>query len=59
MRANIRAVFDFAEANGVDPLREAGVFTALTDGVMYNRVIFDPVTKTGAFQLTLLWDITF
>jgi len=59
VRATIRAVFDFAEANGTDPLREAGVFTALTGGVMYNRVIFDPVTKTSAFQLTLLWDITF
>jgi hypothetical protein len=59
VRATLRAVFDFGEANGTDPLREAGVFTAFTGGVMYNRVVFDAVTKTNAFQLTLLWDITF
>jgi len=59
VKATLRAVFDFTEANGTDPLREAGVFTALDGGVMYNRVVFDPVAKTSAFQLTLLWDITF
>lgn len=61
VRASLRAVFDFAEANGADPLREAGIFTsgAPGGGVMYNRVLFDPVTKSNAFQLTLLWDITF
>ena len=60
MRVRLKAVFDFADANdpGV-PLREAGVFTAATAGVMYNRVVFAPVTKTDAFQLTLQWDITF
>jgi hypothetical protein len=26
---------------------------------MYNRVVFPAVTKTAAFQLTLLWEITF
>jgi hypothetical protein len=40
-------------------LREAGIFTAVSGGVMYNRVVFDAVTKTNAFKLTLLWDITF
>jgi hypothetical protein len=59
VRASLRAVFDFNEANGPEPLREAGIFTAETGGVMYNRVVFDPVTKTDAFNLTLLWDITF
>lgn len=58
-RASLSAVFDFKEVNGTDPLREAGLFTAATGGVMYNRVVFDAVTKTDAFQLTLLWDITF
>jgi hypothetical protein len=58
-RASLSAVFDFNEANGPDPLREAGVFTAATGGVMYNRVTFDPVTKTNAFKLTVLWDIVF
>ena len=59
VRASLKAVFDFNEANGTDPLREAGIFTAATGGVMYNRVVFDAVTKTNAFKLTLLWDITF
>jgi hypothetical protein len=59
VKATLRTVFDFGEVNGTEALREAGVFTAATGGVMYNRVVFDPVTKTTAFQLTLLWDITF
>lgn len=48
---------DFAEANG--ELREAGLFTAATDGVMYNRVTFPTVTKTNSFKLTLVWEIQF
>lgn len=59
VRASLKAVFDFNEANGTDPLREAAIFNAATGGVMYNRVVFDAVTKTTAFKLTLLWDITF
>ena len=58
-RVSVTAVFDFDEANGADPLREAGVLTAATGGVLYNRVVFDPVTKTNAFKLTVLWDIVF
>jgi hypothetical protein len=59
IRARLTAEFDFGEANGDEPLREAGVFNAATGGVMYNRVTFQEVTKTGAFKLTLLWDIVF
>ncbi len=59
VRARLTAVFDFGDANGAEPLREAGIFTAAANGVMYNRVVFDPVTKTNAFKLTLLWDIIF
>jgi hypothetical protein len=59
VRARLTAEFDFDEANGNDPLREAGVFNEAEDGVMYNRVVFDPVTKTDAFKLTLIWDIVF
>jgi len=60
IRVSLRAVFDFGDVNdpGV-PLREAGVFTADAGGVMYNRVVFEPVTKTNAFRLTLFWDIDF
>jgi hypothetical protein len=59
VRVSLKAVFEFEEANGADPLREAAIFTAASGGVMYNRVKFDAVTKTNAFKLTLLWDITF
>jgi hypothetical protein len=60
VKASLRAVYDFGEGNDpATPLTEAGIFTADTGGVMYNRVVFDPVTKTNAFQLTLLWDVIF
>jgi hypothetical protein len=59
VRARLTSVFDFGDANGAEPLREAGIFTADTGGVMYNRVVFEPVTKTDTFKLTLLWDIVF
>lgn len=59
VRARLTAVFDFGDANGAAPLREAGIFTAEIGGVLYNRVVFEPVTKTDAFKLTLLWDIVF
>jgi hypothetical protein len=59
VRARLTAVFDFNDANGTEALREAGIFTADSAGIMYNRVVFEPVTKTNAFKLTLLWDIVF
>ena len=56
----LQAVFDFTEANDPNvPLREAAIFNAESGGVMYNRVVFEPVTKTDAFKLTLFWDIVF
>jgi hypothetical protein len=58
-RVSVTAVFDFDQANGSAPLREAGLLTAATGGVLYNRVVFQPVTKTDAFKLTVLWDIVF
>src|SRR5262245_36242094 len=48
VRARLTSVFDSGEANG--PLREAGIFTAASGGVMYNRVKFDTVTKTADFK---------
>ncbi|MBI1929541.1 hypothetical protein HYR99_35510 [Candidatus Poribacteria bacterium] len=59
VRVSLTAVFDFEDAKGEAPLREAGIFTAASEGVMYNRVVFKPVTKTADFKLTLLWDIVF
>jgi len=59
VKVTLQTVFDFDEANGDEPLREAGIFTAAADGTMYNRVVFDPVTKTDTFKLTLIWDIVF
>jgi hypothetical protein len=58
-RVSLTAVFDFNQANDATPLREAGVFTAASAGTMYNRVVFDPVTKANTFKLTLIWDIVF
>ncbi|ASC72322.1 uncharacterized protein XM38_032790 [Halomicronema hongdechloris C2206] len=57
LQASITAEFNFEEANGDDPLREAAILNE--DGVMYNRVVFEPVTKTNAFKLTLLWRVVF
>lgn len=59
VRARLTAIFDFGDANGAEPLREAGIFTAESGGILYNRVVFEPVTKTDAFKLTLLWDVVF
>lgn len=59
IKVSLQTVFDFGEANGAAPLREAGIFTAETGGTMYNRVVFDPVTKADTFKLTLIWDIVF
>jgi len=59
IKVTLQSVFDFGEANGADPLREAGIFTDSTAGTMYNRVVFDPVTKANTFKLTLIWDIVF
>jgi hypothetical protein len=56
-RVLLTTEFNFDEANGTEPLREAAIFNS--DGVMYNRVAFQPVTKTADFQLTLLWEIIF
>lgn len=57
IRARLTTEFDFGEANGAEPLTEAAIFN--DDNVMYNRVVFEPVTKTEAFKLTLLWEIVF
>ncbi|WP_157270365.1 hypothetical protein [Azohydromonas aeria] len=59
VKVSLQTVFDFGEANGAEPLREAGIFTAASAGTMYNRVVFDPVTKANTFKLTLIWDIVF
>ena len=56
-RVSVSAVFESADSNAV--LREAGLFTAASGGVMYNRVRFEDVTKTTAFKLTVLWDVVF
>lgn len=56
-RVLLRLVGELAEDNANDALREAGLFTS--DGVMYNRVTFDTVTKSKQFKLTLVWEILF
>ena len=59
IKVSLQTVFDFGEANGTEPLREAGIFTAAAGGTIYNRVVFDAVTKASTFKLTLIWDIVF
>ena len=59
IKVSLQSVFDFGEANGTEPLCEAGLFTAKSEGTIYNRVTFDPVTKAPTFKLTLIWDIVF
>ena len=58
VRVQLTSQFGFTEANDPStPLREAGLFNDA--GVLYSRVVFEPVTKTDTFQLTLLWEIVF
>jgi hypothetical protein len=63
--ARLKVIFENDQANDNDnpgnpgPLREAGIFNAATGGTMYNRVVFEPVFKTDAFQLVMMWDVTF
>lgn len=54
-KVTLTADLDVDDGNGT--LTEAGLFNA--DGVMYNRVTFPAINKTGDFQLTLIWEITF
>jgi len=56
-RIMLRLTGELGEDDCNDELREAGLFTA--DGVMYNRVTFDTITKSDQFKLTLVWEITF
>ncbi|MCK6562920.1 hypothetical protein HUU39_11600 [candidate division KSB1 bacterium] len=57
IKLTISAELDFNEANGA--LTEAGLFNAANAGVMYNRVVFDPINKSTDFKLTLIWEIVF
>jgi hypothetical protein len=63
--ARLKVIFGNDQANDNNnpedpaPLREAGIFNAATGGTMYNRVVFEPVFKTNAFQLVMMWDVTF
>jgi hypothetical protein len=56
-RIMLRLTGELGEQDCNDELREAGLFTE--DGVMYNRVTFDVITKSDQFKLTLVWEITF
>ena len=48
------------EANG-EVLTEAGLFNSSNpeESIMYNRVVFPPISKTKDFKLTLIWEILF
>ena len=59
VRVMVSTELDFSQ--GIGPLTEAAMFNNVTAGagVMYNRVVFPPVNKTGDFKLTLVWEILF
>lgn len=57
VRVTLRAELTKEEGNGAQPLREAGILNE--DGVLYNRVVFEDVTKTDRFRLMLMWEVTF
>jgi hypothetical protein len=59
VKVSLTATFDYNDANGPEQLQEAALFNAESGGVMYNRVTFEPVTKSNAFKLTLLWEVVF
>lgn len=56
-RMQLQLTGELGEKDCNGELREAGLFT--TDGVMYNRVTFDTITKSNQFRLTLVWEVTF
>ena len=46
-----------SEANGED-LSEIGIFNHATTGDMLNRIVFDPIAKTSAFELKIEIELT-
>ena len=56
-RVKLTITGELDEDQGNGELREAGLFTK--NGVMYNRVTFDTITKSDKFKLTLIWEIIF
>lgn len=61
-RARVTLTTDFIGDEGNGVLREAALFNGdvdAADAVMYNRVFFPEVNKSGEFKLTLIWEILF
>ena len=56
-RIMVRYIGEIEKNQCNDALKEAGLFT--DEGIMYNRVTFDQITKSEQFKLTLIWEITF
>lgn len=40
-------------------VREAGLFTAISAGIMYNRIIFEEIPLRDSLELTLQWKLSF
>lgn len=58
--ALVRVRATLPEASALGTIREAGLLSRTGDvTVLYNRVIFAPVTKADDHELTLFWEITF
>lgn len=58
-RVQLRLVGELGMDDANDELKEAGLFTEDDTPIMYNRVIFDTITKSPEFKLKLIWEITF
>jgi hypothetical protein len=58
-RVSMRLVGELGTQDCNAELKEAGLFTDDAKPVMYNRVIFDTITKSDKFKLTLIWELTF
>ena len=58
-RVRLRLVGELDTDNSNGKLQEAGLFTDEETPIMYNRVVFDTITKSKEFKLTLIWELTF
>ncbi|HAA11357.1 MAG TPA: hypothetical protein DCE41_06485 [Cytophagales bacterium] len=58
-RIQLRLVGELGMDDANDKLQEAGLFTEDETPIMYNRVIFDTITKSPEFKLKLIWELTF
>ncbi|PCK07953.1 MAG: hypothetical protein COA42_11750 [Alteromonadaceae bacterium] len=58
VKVSLRATLPPSAAVGT--IREAGLLSIDSDErLLYNRIVFDPVTKGDDHELTMFWDVSF